>query len=277
MRPDNRSPERIRHHYEVEKELASRLRNASQAERMELYSKVYEELWQKVPDHPMLVRKQGVREKAVRVENQLVLLKQHLKSELVFLEIGPGDCSLSFELCRRVAFVYGVDISETITQQTAIPSNFKLILSDGVHMELPDDQIDFAYSNQLMEHLHPDDALMQLREIYRVLKKGGKYLCVTPHRFMGPDDVSQHFDDVATCFHLKEYTNTELHQLFKSIGFTRIQFLFGWKNSNYRPVSIVPSKILEGFLNPFPHRLRKKLSFAPFVRNLMYIKLLATK
>jgi hypothetical protein len=58
VRTDGRSPERIRHHYEVEKELASKLRSASREQRRELYSKVYEELWKRVPDHPMLTRKE---------------------------------------------------------------------------------------------------------------------------------------------------------------------------------------------------------------------------
>jgi cyclopropane fatty-acyl-phospholipid synthase-like methyltransferase len=108
MSADERSPEQIRHHYEVEKELASRLRNASREERVELYSKVYEELWKRVPDHPMLTRKVDSVAKAQSIQQQLALLEPYLRPEMVFLEIGPGDCTLSFALCQRVAQVYGV-------------------------------------------------------------------------------------------------------------------------------------------------------------------------
>jgi ubiquinone/menaquinone biosynthesis C-methylase UbiE len=211
------------------------------------------------------------------VQEQISLLEPFLGKEQVFLEIGPGDCSLAFELCRRVERVYGVDVSKTITEQQELPENFQLILSDGVHIDLPVESVDFVFSNQLMEHLHPDDAIQQLQEIYRVLKPGGAYLCITPHRFMGPDDVSQFFDEVATGFHLKEYTNSELYVLFKTVGFSKVKFLFGWRGRHYRPVPITPSRVLEFCLRPFPYHLRKKAAFSPFIRNLLYIKLLATK
>ena len=61
-----------------------------------------------------------------------------------------------------------------------------------------------------MEHLHPDDALEQLQNIYSALVPGGIYLCITPNRLSGPQDVSRDFDMVATGFHLKEYTISEL-------------------------------------------------------------------
>jgi predicted SAM-dependent methyltransferase len=35
------------------------------------------------------------------------------------------------------------------------------------------ESVDLAYSNQLMEHLHPDDASEQLANVYRALKPGG--------------------------------------------------------------------------------------------------------
>ena len=49
-----RTPEQLRHHYEVERELADRLRSASREERKQLYAGVYDELFRRVPDHPQL-------------------------------------------------------------------------------------------------------------------------------------------------------------------------------------------------------------------------------
>ena len=51
---EERSEERLRHHYLVERELADRLRNAPDAERGRLYPQVYDELMRRVPDHPQL-------------------------------------------------------------------------------------------------------------------------------------------------------------------------------------------------------------------------------
>jgi SAM-dependent methyltransferase len=117
--------------------------------------------------------------------------------------------------------VYALDVSAEITRTDTLPANFSLILSDGTTIDVPPDSITVAYSNQLMEHLHPDDALEQLSNIYRALAPGGIYICVTPNRLTGPHDISRHFDPVATCLHLKEYTNTELMALLRRVGFRK--------------------------------------------------------
>ena len=63
----------------------------------------------------------------------------------------------------------------------------------------------------------------QLRNLFAAIAPGGSYFCVTPSRLNGPHDVSKYFDTVARGFHLKEYTVTELEQLFRGVGFKRIQ------------------------------------------------------
>jgi predicted SAM-dependent methyltransferase len=51
-----------------------------------------------------------------------------------------------------------------------------------------------------MEHLHPDDAFEQLKQIYTALTPGGLYICTTPNRLTGPHDVSKYFDETAAGF-----------------------------------------------------------------------------
>ena len=273
---DPRAPDRIRFHYEVEKALALKLKNAAPEERRKLYPLVYDELFARVTDHPMLTRKEDPSSRAQSVEGQMRLLRPFLKSDFSFLEVGPGDCSLSFELCKFLRQVYGVDISSSITSATDAPTNFKLLLSDGIRIDLPAGSVDFAYSNQVMEHLHPDDAQEQLKEIFRVLKPGAVYFCITPHRFMGPDDVSMYFDEVATGFHLKEYTHGELRTLFLAAGFRSFRSHAGIKGKYYFNIPIFPAIWLEFFLQPLPYQLRKTLATSPVLRNFLYIKLLAT-
>jgi len=55
----------------------------------------------------------------------------------------------------------------------------------------------------------------------------GIYICVTPNRLSGPHDISKYFDVTATRFHLKEYTNTELSDLFKEAGFLKVRAYVG--------------------------------------------------
>jgi hypothetical protein len=56
-RPTERDPALLRQHYEVERELAVRLRSATREQRRSLYGSLYNELYQRVPQHPQLRRK----------------------------------------------------------------------------------------------------------------------------------------------------------------------------------------------------------------------------
>ena len=47
---DTRSPERLRHHYEVERALAQRLRSAPRSQRFNMLTGLYAELFERVPD-----------------------------------------------------------------------------------------------------------------------------------------------------------------------------------------------------------------------------------
>ncbi len=276
MKQHQRTPEQIKEHYEIEKQLAHRLRNSTSEERRTLYTSLYDELFRSVPHHPQLTIKSSPEESARKVAYELKHLQPFLKSDTTFLEIGPGDCALSFAVARIVKTVYAIDVSEEITKNLSRPPNFKLILSDGANIPVPAGSMDIAYSNQLMEHLHTDDALKQLQNIYDALAPGGIYMCVTPNRLNGPHDVSMHFDTVATGFHLKEYTITELCHLFQTTGFSKVRLLVSLKNIRvFLPV--LPVKICEKMLSALPYSLRKSLATRRPAAKLLGIRLVGTK
>lgn len=202
-------------------ELADRLRRATRLERRQLYGSLYDELFRRVSDHPQLTADPSRRQE--EVASQLRLLEPFLEGARTVIEIGPGDCAVSRELCRRVQRVIGVDVSDEITRQADLPANFVLCLSDGVSVPGPARGVELVYSHQLMEHLHPDDAVDQLGHIAERLAPGGTYLCVTPSRLSGPHDISRHFDSVARGFHLREYSAGELLVLFRAAGFSDVQ------------------------------------------------------
>jgi len=256
---ENRTAKQIQNHYEIEKDLARRLKNASREERKYLYSTFYDELYRKVPDHPQLKVKADINLKRKSVERQMSLLCKYLDKDSIFLELGPGDCQLSFEVAKYVKKVYAIDVSKEITMNPHQPKNFKLLISDGFSVEIQPNIIDIAYSNQLMEHLHPDDALDQLKGIYNAMIPGGIYICITPHRFTGPQDISKYFDNVATGFHLREYTNKELYQLFKFVGFSKIESFLG-ENGIYVKIPINSIILIENFIEKISYNLRKIIS-----------------
>ena len=260
-----RTPAQLKQHYEVEKELAEKLKRSSRTERRILYTAVYDEMLKRVPHHPLLTRKTSAEDTRKAVDAQLKFLDRFVKKESIFAEIGPGDCALTFEMCKKVRKAYAIDVSNEIVRHKSHPENFELIISDGTSIPLPANSVDMVYSNQLMEHIHPDDATEQLNNVRDVLIKGGKYICITPSRINGPHDISRYFDRTASGFHLKEYTFTELKKVFRAAGFAKVQgyigakgvfmrmpfFLisFAEKAINLLPVGAKRSKIFDPILN----------------------------
>jgi SAM-dependent methyltransferase len=271
-----RTPERLRQHYVVERELADRLRNAPGEARGQLYAECYDELFRRVPDHPQLTRKADAAEQREAVEIRARLVEPLLSREARFLEVGPGDCSLSLRMCALAKEVYAVDVSAEITSQLSPPDNFHLLLSGGTDLPVPDKSIDVAFSYQLIEHLHPDDAEQHLAEVCRTLRPGGIYLCVTPNRLNGPHDISKYFDDVARGFHMREYTNGELSRLFRRAGFRRADPVITLGGG----LITVPLSLLrgvEGTLKRLPSPVRRSLAAAPVMYRALGVTMRGTK
>jgi SAM-dependent methyltransferase len=217
-----RTHERLRAHYEVEVELATRLRDAAPDARRQLYGRVYDELFARVPDHPQLSRRADRAEQAAYARAQVSLVRQFLPPGGHFVEVGAGDCATVRGVAPFARSVTAVEVSAAIVP-TGLPANVVVALSDGVSVPVAPASADVVYSNQLMEHLHPDDAVEQLRNIAEALKPGGCYICITPNRLTGPHDISAGFDDVARGFHLREYTYRELASAFERAGFRRVR------------------------------------------------------
>jgi SAM-dependent methyltransferase len=273
---ERRTLEQLTEHYTIEKGLADRLRNAGKKERRYLYTAVYDELYRRVPHHPQLTRKVDPNAVTRKVTRQIRLLKRFLNPKVTFLEVGPGDCTLAFEVAKFVKKVYAMDVSEHITESSETPINFELIISDGTCIPIPDNNVNVAYSNQLMEHLHPDDALEQLRNIYETLTTGGVYVCITPNRLTGPHDISKYFDEAARGLHLKEYTVTELVRIFKAVGFSKVSVLISARGFTLL-LPLFQVKWIQGMLVRLPRTISRRIACWLPIRLLLGITLVARK
>jgi SAM-dependent methyltransferase len=272
---DPRTARQLREHYAIERRLADRLREASPAERSALYTQVYEELFRSIPHHPQL-RRRASAERAARVDRELYFLAPLLHDELALLEIGAGDLALSERLAGLVGEVHAVDVASEIASGQPIAANLHIHLTDGRHLPLGDESVGLAYSNQLMEHLHPDDALEQLREIFRVIAPGGHYLCVTPNALTGPWDISRLFSSTPTGLHLREYSNRELVALFGDAGFEYLRVVVpAGANARSLPVALFTAP--EWALQALAPRARRALLCGPWRKPLNSIRLLARK
>lgn len=271
-----RSAERVGEHYRIEKELAAKLRAASKEERRVLYTALYDELFRRVPDHPQLSGQANADSRAAEVAARLKLLGAYLQPDVTYLEVGPGDCALAAAVAARVRKVFAVDVSNEIAAAVSLPENLELVISDGCSIPVPVGTVQLAYSDQLMEHLHPDDAAEQLANIYQALAPEGVYLCLTPNRWSGPHDVSRYFDEAATGFHLREYTVADLVRLFRAAGFRRFKILAGG-GGLHLPVPVVLVTIIEQILSVLPAAFGRTLARGLPLRLLLGAKLLARK
>ena len=275
-RDESRAEARLREHYLVERELADRLRHSrSFAERQRLFATMYDELFARVPDHPRLAARRADSEYRERnVAWNMAQLRPYLRPGCTFLEVGAGDCALAARVSREANRVYAVDISPQA--QGELPANVTFVQTDGRSIDVPPESVDVAFSDQLMEHLHPDDAVAQLDNIYRALKPGGVYLCVTPNRVYGPSDISAFFDDEARGFHLKEYALDELVETFRGSGFRTIHTYIGARGFFLRvPTSFV--RTLEGLVEALRPDWRRAVGDHKATRALLGLRVAGIK
>jgi SAM-dependent methyltransferase len=273
VRGERRSLERLIAHYKLERELSDRLRAAPREQRSSVYTAVYTELFTSLPDHPQRAERGH---DADDVRMQIRKLDPFLTPDSTFLEIGCGDSSLTFAAARRVAMAYGVDVTDALVDFAVAPPNFKLLKTSGIEIPLPDASIDLAYSHQFLEHIHPDDAKDQVREVYRVLKFGGRYLCITPSRLTGPHDISCFFNYDARGLHLKEYDYGSLRALFSQAGFREI-FNLAWIKGRQIKLPYRVARAVEQSLWALPISVRAMLTQTRPIQAIMGLNAIAKK
>ena len=221
--PSDRSLEQVLNHYKVEKAIADKLKASTPEERQQLNNTMYQQLFAKVPDHPRLTRRTSEQQSETAINRKMHSVREFLDNSITFAEFGAGDCRFANEVAKQVKRSVGLDISDQRPANFPAQPNFKLITYDGHNLhEVEEGSIDFAFSDQLIEHLHLEDVKVHLGHAYRLLKSGGKYFIRTPHQLTGPHDVSQYFSDKPECFHLKEWTYHEIKKRLQEAGFSDI-------------------------------------------------------
>jgi hypothetical protein len=187
------------------------------------------------------------------------MIERFIDKSKILVEFGPGDCSFLLNVCNRVQFAYGVDVSDQRKRTELLPSNFELIIYDGYDLKMKKSSADVVFSDQVIEHFHPEDTELHFMLVMTLLKPGGVYIFRTPHRFTGPHDVSGYFSDDAEGLHLREWTYTEIAQVLKKSMYSSWWGYWCLKRIHVRlPYAYFTA--CERLLSNFPGRMRKTLS-----------------
>lgn len=252
----------LREQFEFERTSALRLKSASAAERPSLYLEIYDEFYRRYGSH------------GPRLSHQFLFLRRFLRGDTgTYVEIGPGPCLTLLEVAKRWPRVIGIEATSQRTMEKRFPDNVRFVISNGNRWDdLEDDCADIVYSNQLLEHLHPEDCVETAQTAHRVLKPGGLFISVTPNVATGPHDVSQHFSKKAEGLHLREYDNRSLAQAMRRAGFRSIKVYSGARGLFF-PLPVGAMTALEALASLLPARLRKT---AP-VRGILGIRMVARK
>ncbi|HEY0204547.1 MAG TPA: class I SAM-dependent methyltransferase, partial [Acetobacteraceae bacterium] len=199
-----------------------------------------------------------------------------LPPEAVFVEVGCGDAVVTQAVARHVREAVGIDVTAALIDHAAAPADFRFVQTDGTSLALADGGADMVYSNQLMEHLHPDDARQQLQEVVRVLRPGGRYVCSTPNRLTGPHDISGYFGHEPGGFHMREYDHGSLAAMFRDAGFRSIHAVVSVKGRRMMlPVGLV--SLAERLLAGLPRGVQARLTSLGPVRNMFGVLLIGQK
>lgn len=262
--------EMVHEHWDLERALRTRLLEAEPEDRWAVFDRSYSELYRRLSwlNDPDAESSGG--EAACALWAEVIGAPPRR-----IYEVGSGRGGLIASLAARGHRCRATEITrERGERLSTAHANLTWGSSDGVHLDQFEQpgSYDVVISDQVVEHLHPDDVAAHLRGVHRVLVPGGRYVFATPHRASGPHDVSRVFQaDAPMGMHLREYTYAELVELLDGAGFTDVKAVFRLPAGARRRLRVRPVtsraylrylRGLEGALLATPIRWRPRVTRA---------------
>ncbi len=165
-----------------------------------------------------------------------------LEKDIAFLEVGIGRGEFLYHCAKAGAKVTGIDYSKDVVEIAKETlrefSEANILLADGTNMPFDSNSFERVFAGDVIEHLCYEDAVLMLKEMYRVLKPGGFMLIHTaPNtiftKLIYPlakhilklinKDAAKAVDrqlEVGRQFHIHEYNLFSLRKVAKKAGLT---------------------------------------------------------
>jgi 2-polyprenyl-3-methyl-5-hydroxy-6-metoxy-1,4-benzoquinol methylase/spore coat polysaccharide biosynthesis protein SpsF (cytidylyltransferase family) len=134
------------------------------------------------------------------------------------LDIACGDGYGCRILCDSVGQVLGIDINESLiasNQKENSCQNIRYAVDNAFGLSLGDGTVHGATAMEVIEHLPVDQVDTFVKEVRRVVKPGGAFICSTPQNSHGEIPVVP--------WHVREYSAPELRAILeRHFGTVRI-------------------------------------------------------
>ncbi|MBL4850373.1 MAG: class I SAM-dependent methyltransferase [Planctomycetes bacterium] len=145
------------------------------------------------------------------------------------LEVGCGAGAFLLSVARLLdpGELVGLDVSEASFPPSP-PAGVRFVAGDVIDFsadQLGRESFDVVYSDNVLEHLAPQDLATHFDSIERVLRPGGLLILLLPNRLFGPTDVTRVLDCSysnrvpSQGTHLTESTYSELVPLLRRRGY----------------------------------------------------------
>ncbi|MCU0666104.1 MAG: methyltransferase domain-containing protein [Candidatus Omnitrophica bacterium] len=144
-----------------------------------------------------------------------------VNKEMIVVEIGCTYPQKTYDLARHCKMLLGIEIDKS--RLVKPEKNIKIINADWQNLGsvLKENSVDIVVSSHVLEHV-PDD-LKVLNETYKVLRKGGVLLLITPSRTRLTRSIAKLvFMESKFIYpeHLREYSYEELLKLVSRSAFS---------------------------------------------------------
>ena len=179
--------------------------------------------------------------------------QKYVPQDSTVLDIGAGYCEFinNIKAGKKLALDSNPDISEFISNEVQI------VLSRSTNIEkIKDESMDVVFVSNFFEHLSRDDIVGTIKEIYRILKKEGRFLILQPNIRFCYNDYWMFFD------HITPLDDRSLTEVLEINGFQIKEIIprfLPFSTKTYLPNSIF---LLRIYLKlPILHKIFGKQAF----------------
>lgn len=160
-------------------------------------------------------------------KSEAAILTPYFDTNAVVLEVGCGIGRILFHVAPLCLELHGIDISQEMVRKADANlrerENVRLHVGTGYDLPFPDMAFDFAYSCRVFQHIPKNIALNYLKEVYRVLKPGGRFVLQVPNILLDEHMLSlnhfaqqQYFENPYPMYF---YTPAEVERVGAFVGF----------------------------------------------------------